>query len=159
MAFTEESLVNKAFNQVAHLLSNVGNLKSSPAGSEEKKGFAKFSKLFCDSIMFWGLYNYADETTKGSAIGKYIAELRDAFNHSDLDVESVKLTHSGFVKMDDKYFPERMVKRHKRLFGGKVYQQGFIAIKVSFGLLPSKVCCTNFGQYVASFKRELYCIA
>ncbi|OAQ22080.1 hypothetical protein K457DRAFT_1825778 [Linnemannia elongata AG-77] len=89
MAPSNETLVNNAFNQVAHLLSDVGNLKSLPAESKERMGFAKFSKLFCDSIIFWGLYNHADERSKGTAIGKYIAELRDAFNHTALDVESI----------------------------------------------------------------------
>ncbi|KAG0047929.1 hypothetical protein BGZ90_007752, partial [Linnemannia elongata] len=66
---SHESLINITFNQVAHLLSDVGTLKSVPEGSEEQTGFAKFSKLFCDSMMFWGLYNYADDSTKGTAIG------------------------------------------------------------------------------------------
>jgi hypothetical protein len=139
MALSKESLINNAFNHVAHLLSDVGNLKFAPPGSVEHKGFAKFSKLFCDSIIFWGLYNYADDNTKRMAIGKYIAELRDAFNNADLDVESIKLTHSGKVTVDDEYFSELMLKRHKRSFQGKVYQPGFIAIKVSLDYSRAKV--------------------
>ena len=77
MSSSVESIVNNAFNQVAHLLSDVGTLKSVPAGSKEQKGFARFSKLFCDSIIFWGLYNHADDRSKGTAIGKYVAVLRD----------------------------------------------------------------------------------
>jgi hypothetical protein len=138
MSPTKESLMNKAFNQVSHLLSNVGNLKSAPPGSVERKGFTKFSKLFCDSIIFWGIYNFADDTTKGTAIGKYIAELRYAFNHTDLDVESIKFLDARQVKMDDKYFSTRMVKRHRKLFVGKEYQQGFIAIKVSLDFSRAK---------------------
>src|SRR5690349_21589201 len=131
MAPSNETLVNNAFKQVAHLLSDVGNLKSLPAGCKERMGFAKFSKLFCDSIIFWGLYNHADGSSKGTAIGKYIAELRDAFNHTALDVESVKLTHSGKIQADDlsTYFSQPMLKRHRRSFEGKVYQPGLIAIK------------------------------
>lgn len=131
MSLSKESIVNKAFNEVSHLLSNVGNLQSAPPGSVERKGFTKFSKLFCDSVIFWGIYNFADNSTKGTAIGKYIAELRDAFNHSDLDVESIKFLDARRVTMDDTYFSARMVKRHRRLFVGKEYQQGFIAVKVS----------------------------
>lgn len=122
-------------------------------------GFAKLSKLFCDSVIFWGLYNHADDKSKGTAIGKYMAELRDAFSHTDLRVESVKLAHSGKIKMDDLkgYFSEPMLKRHRRLFEGKEYQPGFIAIKVSLNrLLSCKDCCANIGQFVSSFKRELY---
>jgi hypothetical protein len=139
MPRSDESIINNALNDVSHLLSNVGNLKSAPPGSKERKGFTKFSKLFCDSIIFWGMYNFADETTKGTAIGKYIAELRDAFNHTDLVVESVKLMDARQVKMDDNYFSARMAKRHRRLFVGKEYQQGFIAIKVSLDFSRAKV--------------------
>jgi hypothetical protein len=140
MALSKETLVNNAFNRIAHLLSDVGNLRNAPAGSENKKGFANFSKLFCDSIIFWGLYNHADDRSKGTAIGKYIAELRDAFNHTALDAESVKLTHSGKIQADDltTYFSETMLKRHRRSFKGKVYQPGFIAIKVSLDYSRAK---------------------
>ena len=139
MSPTKESIVNKAFNKVSHLLSNVGSLKSAPPGSVERKGFTKFSKLFCDSIIFWGIYNFADNSTKGTTIGKYIAELCDAFNHTDLDVESVKFMDARAVKMDDNYFSARMVRRHRRLFIGKEYQQGFIAIKVSLDYSRAKI--------------------
>jgi hypothetical protein len=139
MSPTNESIVNTAFNEISHLLTNVGSLMSAPSGSVERKGFTKFSKLFCDSIIFWGIYNFADASTKGTAIGKYIAELRDAFNHMDLDVESIKFLDARAVKMDDNYFSARMVKRHKRLFVGKEYQQGYISIKVSLDFSRAKI--------------------
>src|SRR5689334_3076835 len=104
---SNEAIINNALSQAAHLLSDVGTLRFPPAGSEERQGFAKFSKLFCDSIIFWGLYNHADDRTKGTAVGKCIAVLRDAFNNTDLMVESVKFTHSGKLNMgdmDEEYF-------------------------------------------------------
>jgi hypothetical protein len=137
---SHETIINNALNQVAHLLSDVGTLRSPPAGSEERQGFAKFSKLFCDSIIFWGLYNHADDRTKGTAIGKCIAELRDAFN-TDLKVESVKFMHSGKLNMDDmdeEYFSKTILKRHKRVFEGKPYMPGFLAIKVSLDYSRAK---------------------
>ncbi|KAG0195875.1 hypothetical protein BGX28_000435, partial [Mortierella sp. GBA30] len=88
MGRSKEALVNDIFNDVAHLLSNVGGLRWAPPGSIKRNGFAGYSKLFCDSIIFWGWYNYAKQDTKGTAMGKYIAELRHAFNQSALDVES-----------------------------------------------------------------------
>ena len=138
MALSKESYVNNAFNQISHLLSDVGKLKSVPAGCKEQLGFAKFSKLFCDSIIFWGLYNHADDRSKGTAIGKYVAELRHEFGHTDLDVESIKFTHSGVLKMEDAYFSERMLKRHKKSFDGKEYLPGFVAVKVSLDYSRAK---------------------
>jgi hypothetical protein len=154
MSPTKESLINKAINEISHLLSNVGNLQSAPFGSVERKGFTKFSKLFCDSIIFWGIYNFADDTTKGTAIGKYIAELRDAFNHTDLNVESVKLVDARQVKMDDNYFSPRMVKRHRKLFVGKEYQQGFIAIKVSLDFSRAKIVVPILANMLSSLNES-----
>lgn len=139
MSSSVESIVNNAFNQVVHLLSDVGTLKSVPAGSKEQRGFARFSKLFCDSIIFWGLYNHGNNKTKGTAIGKYIAELRDAFSHTELDVESVKLTHTGKLEAGHEYFSKHMLNRHKSAFDGKLYMPGFIAIKVSLDYSRAKV--------------------
>jgi hypothetical protein len=77
MARSNEALVNDVLNDVVHLVSNVGRIRDLPEGSTKRKGFSAFSKLFCDSIIFWGLYNGRKEETKGTTIGKYIAELRD----------------------------------------------------------------------------------
>ncbi|OAQ34963.1 hypothetical protein K457DRAFT_1815079 [Linnemannia elongata AG-77] len=130
---SHESLINITFNQVAHLPSNVGTLKSEPEGSEEQMEFAKVSKLFYDSMMFRSLYSYGDGSSKGTEVEKYIAELRDALNHIELVVESVKLTHSGQLREcdEDVYFSEHMLRRYRRLFDRKVFAPGYTAIKVS----------------------------
>lgn len=131
MPQTNEALVNDVLNEAAHLLSDVGLLYGVPPESEERKGFSVFSKLFCDSIIFWGIYNCIREDTKGTAIGKYKAELQDAFNQSGLEVDSVKPAYDGHVDVDDEYFSNRTLKYHRKQFHGKPYEAGYIAIKVS----------------------------
>ena len=83
-------------------------------GCETKEGFTKFSKLFCDSIMLWGMWNALDETGKGLTIGRYIAEIRDIFQRQSVEVESVKCVSSGFLYEDNHYFSKKQCKLHRR---------------------------------------------
>ncbi|KAI1288809.1 hypothetical protein EDD11_009647, partial [Mortierella claussenii] len=138
MARSDDALVNDILNYVAHLLSNVGNLKTLPEGSVKRKGFSAFSQLFCDSIIFWGLYNGAKEDTKGTTIGKYIAELRDVFNQASLEVDSVKMAHCGVLDADDEYFSKGTLKRHQRQFRDEPYEAKYVAVKVSLNYCRAK---------------------
>ena len=138
MVRSNQALVNDVFNEVAHLLSDMGALRGAPNGSEERLGFSGFSKLFCDSIIFWGLYNSAREDTKGTTIGKYIMDLRHAFKKSSLEVDSVKLTHCGHVDINDEYFSKRIKRSHRKEFDGEPYKAGYIAIKVSLNYCRAK---------------------
>ncbi|KAI1281197.1 hypothetical protein EDD11_001410, partial [Mortierella claussenii] len=109
----------------------MGRLSSLPSGSAKRTGYAGFSKVFCDSIIFWGLYNGAKEETKGTATGKYIAELRDVFNQSSLDVESVKVVYGGRLELDGEYFTKSILKRHRRECDNGEYRASYLAVKVS----------------------------
>ncbi|KAI9241992.1 MAG: hypothetical protein BYD32DRAFT_432709 [Podila humilis] len=42
-----------------------------PSESTKHEGFSKYSKLFCDSIIFWGLCNAMSMKTKNSSVGKF----------------------------------------------------------------------------------------
>ncbi|KAG0036115.1 hypothetical protein BGZ83_003894, partial [Gryganskiella cystojenkinii] len=111
MSRSNDSLVNDVLTEVAHLLSNMGRLQRVPEESKQKEGFTDFSKIFCDSIIFWGLYNGAKEESKGTTIGKYIAEMRHVFEESALEVESIKVTHSNYL--DDVHdVPKKVRRRH-----------------------------------------------
>ena len=69
MSRSKKALTNDVLNHAAHLLSDVGILRGVPPESVETTGFSGFSKLFCDSIIFWGLYNRKREDIKGTTIG------------------------------------------------------------------------------------------
>lgn len=140
MSRSNEALVNDIFNDVAHLLSNVGNLQWAPPGSVKTNGFTRYSKMFCDSIVFWGLDNHKMKDTQGTAIGKYIAELRHAFSQSSLDVESIKMTHCGRLDIQDgyEYFTKSACKRHRKEYDGQQYEAGYIAVKVSLNYCRAK---------------------
>jgi hypothetical protein len=132
-----ESLVNEALKEHAHLISDMGGFSRVPSGCEEKEGFRKFSKLFCDSIILWGMWNALDETGKGLTIGRYIAEIRDTFNRQSVEVESVKCVSSGFLYQDNHTFTKKQCKLHRRSCEG-MYKAGYIAIKVSLEDYPIK---------------------
>ena len=138
MPRSDDALINDVLNHAAHLISDFGSLRGQPKGSTQRKGFAVFSKLFCDSIIFWGLYNGAKEETKGTTIGKYIAELRDLFNQNSLEVESVKMTHCGSVHANDEYFVKAIREHHRKECGDGVYKAKYIAIKVSLDYCRAK---------------------
>lgn len=137
MPRSDDALLNDILNARAELLSDVGRLRGLPQGCSGRRGFTKYSKLFCDSIIFWGLYNGEKEETKGTTIGKYIAQLRDVFNQSSLEVESVKLTQCGELGVDDEYFSSGILMRHSSLCG-EPYQAKYIAIKVSLDYCRAK---------------------
>ncbi|CAO3570249.1 unnamed protein product [Mortierella alpina] len=131
MPRTDESLVNELLNKHSHLLADMGVLPRPPKGSVKKEGFKGFPKLFCDSIVFWGLCNGMDEKSKGTAIGKYIAELRDEFHNSSLEVESIKSVTSGVLYRGCyDYFSEIDRERYRGRSSG-IYCDGYVAIKVS----------------------------
>jgi hypothetical protein len=138
VARSDNALVNNVLNQNAHFLSDVGNLRGVPKGSEEKQGFVRFSKLFCDSIIFWCVYNHADVKNRGLSIGKYIGELRDAFGQSTLVVESVKMTQSRPLDANDESISKKVLKRHRKEVSEKQYAAGIIAIKVSLDYSRAK---------------------
>jgi hypothetical protein len=140
---SKEALTNDILNEVSYLISDFGAIRGLPQESTERKGFSAFSKLFCDSIIFWGLYNGAKEETRGSTIGKYIAELRDTFTQNSLDVESVKLASgngSGILdaRNNHRYFSKAIHERFRRECGDQVCQPKYVAIKVSLDYCRAK---------------------
>ncbi|KAF9975190.1 hypothetical protein BGZ75_000613 [Mortierella antarctica] len=131
MPRTDESFVNELLNKHSSLLADVGVLSRPPKGSVKKEGFKNFSKLFCDSIVFWGLCNGLDEKSKGLTIGKYIAELREQFNSASLAVESVKLVTSGILSRSCyDYFSKKDRERYRGK-SSDIYCNGYVAVKVS----------------------------
>ncbi|OAQ27816.1 hypothetical protein K457DRAFT_1820895 [Linnemannia elongata AG-77] len=71
-----------------------GEYELSCSRRESRQGFAKFSKMFCDSLVMWGLYNTLSEDTKGITIGKYMAELRELCSRHSLPCDSIKMVTS-----------------------------------------------------------------
>ncbi|KAF9275643.1 hypothetical protein BGZ74_003946, partial [Mortierella antarctica] len=94
----------------------MGVLCGVPPGSVEKTGFTGYSKLFCDSIIFWGLYNTKRKKSKGKAVKKYITELRGTFKESEVKVDSIKQAYSGRLDEDSEYFSKRTLKSHRKEF-------------------------------------------
>jgi hypothetical protein len=138
MSRSDDAIVNEILNEEANLLSNFGHLQGLPEGSEKKEGFSMFTKFFCDSIIFWGLYNGEKEDKKGTTIGKYIAELRDIFAQSSLVVDSVKLTHCGHLDRNDETFPKCVLERHQKECGDEAYKAKYMALKVSLDYSRAK---------------------
>lgn len=130
MSQPKEAFINNILTEVAHLLSDMGTLRFLPEGSICKEGFTDFSKIFCDSIIFWGLYNGEKEKTKGTVIGKHIAELRQVFEEASLEVESIKVTNPGVLADDDCTVSKKVRRRHRKECKGK-YLARYIGIKVS----------------------------
>ena len=155
VARSDDAVVNNIFNQIAHLLSDVGKLRGAPEGSEETQGFSKFSKLFCDSIIFWCVYNHGDQKNRGLAIGKYIAELRDAFAQTALVVESVKMTNARLLDANDDSISKKVLKLHRKgVTGNKAYSAGAIAIKVSLDYSRAKVVVPTLANLLPQLKKK-----
>jgi hypothetical protein len=102
------------------------------------EGFAKYSKLFCDSIIFWGLSNGADEQSKGIDTGKHIANIRSVNNQSSLEVESIKSVGSGTLYRENRKFFSREILEQSRRSYDTAYTDGYIAIKVSLAYCRAK---------------------
>jgi hypothetical protein len=154
VARSDDALVNNIFNQIAHFLSDVGKLRGVPKGSKEERGFVKFSKLFCDSMIFWCVYNHADDKNSGTAIGKYIGELRDAFGNTTLVAESVKMTHRSLLDANDETISEKTLKRHRKEVTGKQYTAGIIAIKVSLQYSKAKKVVPTLAYLLPQLKKK-----
>lgn len=129
MTRSKDALVNDILTESAHLLSDMGR-QQLPKDRIPGHGFTDYSKIFCDSIIFWGLYNGRKESKKGTTIGKYIAELREIFEDADMDVESIMMTHTGLLDDHDITVSKKVRKRHRKQSHGK-YVAKYTAIKVS----------------------------
>jgi hypothetical protein len=149
---SKEALMNNAINLCSHLLTDMGRLRCPPLGSVEKEGFAKFSRLFCDSIIFWGLYNTRTES-KGAATGKYISEIRSIFNRLSLEVASIKLVQDGNV-VDDEYFSDNIIESHQEGFNESSYVPGFVAIKVALDDCTGRRVVLTLANVLRAMKKK-----
>jgi hypothetical protein len=148
MKRTMEAIVNDALNLNADLLSDMAEFSDVPTGSEQKEGFAEYSKLFCDSIIFWGLHNSMDEKSQPSVTGRYIATLREIFNNSSLEVESIKPVCSGQISRNSDYFSAEEIKKLQERNIHKYFCAGYIGIKVSLHNCGAKKLIKKLGKFM-----------
>ncbi|KAI9238751.1 MAG: hypothetical protein BYD32DRAFT_435429 [Podila humilis] len=123
MPQSNEAIVNDALNMCSDMISNM-------ADCPKHEGFAEYSKLFCDSIVFWGLWNATDESSKGRSIGKHISVLREIFANNSLEIESIKPISSGFLYLGSVYFSNAQIQKCREECN-TAFTPGYIAIKVS----------------------------
>ena len=130
MPQSNEAIVNDALNMCSDMISNMGKFSNVPADCPKHEGFAEYSKLFCDSIVFWGLWNATDESSKGRSIGKHISVLREIFANNSLEIESIKPISSGFLYLGSVYFSNAQIQKCREECN-TAFTPGYIAIKVS----------------------------
>ena len=128
MTRSNESIINEVFKKYTGNLADFG--RPSCSRRESRQGFAKFSKMFCDSLVMWGLYNTLSEETKGVTIGKYMAELRELCSRHSLPCDSIKMVTTG-TNIGEEYFSEDMKQAYAAEFAGQSLHMGYIAIKMS----------------------------
>ncbi|KAI9231214.1 MAG: hypothetical protein BYD32DRAFT_442018 [Podila humilis] len=97
MPQSNEAIVNDALNMCSDMISNMAH-----------EGFAEYSKLFCDSIVFWGLWNAMDESK----------------------TESIKHISSGFHYLGSVYFSNAQIQKCREECN-TAFTPGYIAVKVS----------------------------
>ncbi|KAF9271172.1 hypothetical protein BGZ88_006681, partial [Linnemannia elongata] len=132
MSRSKEAIINEILNKYTHNLADVGQFVNplGRLGATKRQGFTRFSKMFCDSMVFWAPVNSADEEVKGKFIGKYMADLREAFGKADLPCDSIKSLHSGTL-LDHEYIPADIQTAHAQENSNGPYSAGFTSIKVS----------------------------
>jgi hypothetical protein len=132
MSRSIDSIINEILNKNAHLISDMGVLSQVPSGSIQRQGFAKYSRFFCDSIIFWGIHNYDDRRGQGGAIGKYVGAIRETFKKTSLEVDSSpKCVGSGLIHSNTEYFGSALLKANREKYADEIYRAGYIAVKVS----------------------------
>ncbi|KAI9233214.1 MAG: hypothetical protein BYD32DRAFT_434548 [Podila humilis] len=130
MPRSNEAIVNDALNMCSDMISNMGKFSNVPADCPKHVGFAEYSKLFCDSIVFWGLWNAMDESSKGRSMSKHISVLREIFANNSLETESIKPISSGFLYLGSVYFSNAQIQKCREECN-TAFTPGYIAIKVS----------------------------
>jgi hypothetical protein len=119
--------INKALNLYAHLISDVGKEIALPG--KPKTGWKKYSEIFCDSLILWGLHNRAelvDEQRKNTT-----ANIREAFKDLDVSHSMVKVVNEGYIKANS-YFSSEILQKHRKKFRrSAAYQAGYFSIKVT----------------------------
>lgn len=131
--------INKALNLHAHLISDVGKEIALPG--TPKTGWKKYSKIFCDSLILWGLHNradFVDEQRKNTT-----ANIREAFKDLDLSHSMVKVVNEGYIKANS-FFNSEMLQKHRKKFrSSAAYQAGYFSIKVTLHELEAITLISN----------------
>ncbi|KAF9300928.1 hypothetical protein BGZ91_009687, partial [Linnemannia elongata] len=66
MSRSKEAIINEILNKYTHNLADVGQCVNplGRLGATKRQRFIRFSKMFCDSMVFWAPVNSADEKGK-----------------------------------------------------------------------------------------------
>ncbi|OAQ23275.1 hypothetical protein K457DRAFT_25176 [Linnemannia elongata AG-77] len=75
MSRSKEAIINEVLNKYTQNLADVGQCVHplGRLGATKRQGFTRFSKMFCDSMVFWAPVNSADEKVKENSNGPYSA--------------------------------------------------------------------------------------
>lgn len=119
--------INQVLNAYSDLISDVGREIALPG--EPKVGWTNYSKLFCDNIILWALYNTKRDVNKQKK--DTIATILLAMEDIDVDRSMVKILRQGNIYQDS--FLERSVlkKYKKKRNVGSILDIGYFCIKVS----------------------------
>ncbi|KAF9299050.1 hypothetical protein BGZ91_010036, partial [Linnemannia elongata] len=121
MARSNEALINDILTMYSGDLADFG--RPYYQHRESRQGFSTFSKMFCDSLVIWGLYNTLSGEIKGITIGKYMAELRELCSRHSLPCDSIKMVTSG-TNIGEDYFSEDMKEAFAAEFSGQALYMG-----------------------------------
>jgi hypothetical protein len=118
--------INKALNLYSHLISDVGKEIALPG--KPKKGWKKYSEIFCDSIILWALHNSAehvDEQCKNT-ISTICETFQQVFT---INQSNIKVINKGHA-MTKGFFNAEILQKHKKKYR-KQYKAGYFSIKVT----------------------------
>jgi hypothetical protein len=117
--------INNALNLYSYLISDVGKEIALPGKS--RIGWKKYSKMFCDSVILWALFNKEGDVDVQR--DDMVANVLEMMESLDVKRSMVKVLNTGKVK-ENGFFSSRILTKHQKQFGDR-YKPGYFSIKVS----------------------------
>ncbi|KAG0036142.1 hypothetical protein BGZ83_003892, partial [Gryganskiella cystojenkinii] len=118
--------INKVLNLYSHHISDVGKEIALPG--KPKKGWKKYSEIFCDGVILWALHNKADRVDEQRQ--DTVLKVREVLTELDVSQSMIKVINEGDAKPGGDFFSTEIIQKHKKKFK-KGYEAGYFSIKVT----------------------------
>lgn len=139
--------INQALNRYSMYIADVGKEIALPG--KPKKGWKKYSKLFCDNVIFWALVDAGGDVGKRrtSSINAIIRALED----DGVNRSMVRVLRQGVINEDDGFFHRRTLSKFRRKASGAVE---YFSIKVTLHSLDLPALLASLQGCIEDLEEE-----
>lgn len=138
--------INQALNLYSKFIADVGKEIALPG--EPKNGWKKYSKLFCDNVIFWALVDAGGDVDKQKK--NSIATIIDALEGDGVNRSMIRVLRQGTIK-EDGFFHRRTLRKFGKKAKGVVE---YFSIKVTLHSLELATLLASLKASTEDLEKE-----